>query len=102
LMLRYRLCAALLLAPVVAFLGVGCGGDKSKEQPQPITKTGEGGAKSGEGGAKAGDRTPLEVKATASLKGRVTFDGDPPPRPEIKIPDDNKDKDYCHKDTDLK
>ena len=31
----------------------------------------------------------------ATLKGKVTYDGTPPPRPPLNIPDDNKDKAFC-------
>jgi len=98
-MLRFRCFAVLLLAPALALLGVGCGGgDKGKDQPKPAAKSGgEGGGAGAKSASSAASATPVEAKGVATLKGRVTYDGNPPPREEIKIPDDNKDKDYCHK-----
>jgi WD40 repeat protein len=38
------------------------------------------------------------VAGRATIKGKVTFAGDPlPPAKTVTIPDNNKDKDYCHK-----
>jgi hypothetical protein len=72
-MLRFRLFAMVFLVTVLAFVvaTLGCSGDK---------KDGGGGGPSdtGKEPTPAGKKTALEVKEYATIKGRVTYDGEPP------------------------
>jgi hypothetical protein len=45
--------------------------------------------------AKSGDKEPLVGKGLATLKGKVTFEGTPPPVKTIDIPATVKEKDLC-------
>ena len=95
-MSRYRLWGTIALAPILAaaLAMAGCGGgDKA------ATESG-GGARTAEGGGKripAKDRTPIEGKGTATLKGRVTLAGGNPPPPRDLKPEMEKqgDKARC-------
>jgi hypothetical protein len=104
-MFRFRSLTPLLVVPVlsVALATVGCsgsdtkapsstGGGKKAERPKTPEKTSEGG-----GTAKAGSRTALKPAGFATIKGKITYDGTPPPPVDIHIPDDNKDKQECLK-----
>jgi hypothetical protein len=100
----YRLWGSVLVVPVLgaALISLGCsGGNKST----PSAGGGTGGKSSvsqstEEGGKKSagrGEVTALEAKGRGTIKGKVTFAGDPPPAANVRIPDDNKDKEYCRK-----
>jgi hypothetical protein len=57
------------------------------------------GAEARAGGAAGAERTPLKSSGWATLRGKVTYDGDPPPR--VDFTDSmagNKDKSHCLKD----
>lgn len=76
------LAAATLTATLAVF---GCGGGESKPSPSPSTsKPAE--SKKTEGGstkAASGEKTAVEGTGTATLKGKVTYDGDPPARQDL-------------------
>jgi hypothetical protein len=102
-MRRYRVWAVLSLVPAVALWVTGCGdkGDTPKAGPGPQGKTSKPGEQSGtpgKTGSASAERTALKGTGVASLKGKVTFDGDPPKPKDLK-PDMEKqqDKDHCLK-----
>jgi hypothetical protein len=74
LMKRFRLTLAAVLAPMLALalITVGC----SKDENKGGGSTSEG-AKSGDGAVKA-EKTALEGKGRGTLRGKVTYDGNPP------------------------
>jgi hypothetical protein len=98
-MQRFRLWGALIAAPALAaFLSLaGCSGEK--EQPAAKKDTGSSVGPEAKGGGRpavrGGARAPLVATGWGSLKGKVTFDGDPPPVEQIVIPDTVKEKDQC-------
>ena len=101
-MLRFRLLGTILMVPVLTIVlaAVGCGGSEKKptesssggkKERGKTEKTAETGATS------AAAKTALKPTGFATIKGKITYDGDPPPPADIHIPDDNKDKQYCLK-----
>ena len=90
------LCAPALTA-IVAI--VGCGGDESKSKPGggtgAVNKPTASDADSKPAPA-SGDKTAVEGKGTATLKGKIVYDGTPPERKEIAAIDQNQDKAVCH------
>jgi hypothetical protein len=100
-MIFLRFWRAILLVPaLVVLMVVGCGESK----PTGVAKSGgDAGQKSGDGGgspkATSGEKTPLAVKETAALKGKVTYAGTPPPRETLKglmeKLDDAKSREVC-------
>ncbi len=108
-MSRYRLWGAIFLVPaLVALLStLGCGGGNNKGGGTGGGTTG-GGAQSSKGegtrssGPTKGDKTTaLEATETATLKGKVTYDGTPPPRRDftslIEKMENPKDRSHCFK-----
>jgi hypothetical protein len=102
-MSRYRFWGSVLVVPLlaVAIMNLGCGGGATTPAP-----TGGGGGKGSSssdspktsGAPKSGDRTPLQATGLATIKGKVTFAGDPPPPKNLTITGDNKEMvEYCHK-----
>jgi hypothetical protein len=91
--------AITLLIPAAALVAVGCGGGDKQDKPKSTGGAPTVGKSGGEGGkaASGGDRTALEATGTGTLKGKVTFMGDPPVPQDLKIPDENKDKPHCMK-----
>jgi hypothetical protein len=87
------ICTLALLAPALGALlvaGCGKGGDQAGG---PSTEP------SGGGPAPAPAKA-VVVKETATIKGRVTYAGDPPKLPDLSERDDfktNNDKDHCAK-----
>jgi hypothetical protein len=96
-MQRLRLISALLAMPALAVLiaAAGCGGGES-EKPQ--ANTGGGGkATSGSSSKSASARTELASTGWGTLKGKVTFEGDPPKPAPIDFEAKKKeDAPYCH------
>jgi hypothetical protein len=95
-MQHFRFVGFLVAAPALAALLsiAGCSGDKSE---QPAAKKSDVGAE-GKGVKKSGGRAekePLAAKSWGSLKGKVTYDGEPEPVKNIPIPDSVKEKDQC-------
>jgi hypothetical protein len=94
-MRRFRLFAAVFLVPVLAYLAgtLGCSSSDNKGS------TGSGGPPvSSHLVTPAGDRTPLEAKGFATIKGQVTYDGEPPDPGSITSRQDfkeHKDKAKC-------
>src|SRR5438876_9453120 len=76
-MRRFHLLGIVLLAPALAVMaaGLGCSGGNTKDG---------GGGGGTDGGAKddgskaGGERTAVEGKGLATLKGKVTYDGTAP------------------------
>lgn len=90
---RFRL--ALIVLPILG-LTLSLAGCK-KEEPKPsrqAKKESTGGAGGGSGGAPAASGGALEAKAfTATVKGRITYNGDAPPVVEVgKVDKANIDK----------
>jgi hypothetical protein len=110
-MSRFRLWGSLLLVPALAALlsTVGCGGsdkpDKDVARSSGNKSATDGGAQKGSadsGSKPAGEKTALEAANTATLKGKVTYDGDPPKLPDLKgrmetEVKDPKDREVCLK-----
>jgi hypothetical protein len=91
-MLRFRMVNALLAVPAVAALlfVAGCGG--GKENPPPA---GDGGKKDGSanvGGGAPKTLTELQSKGTATIEGKVSFEGT---APEAKAITFVKDEAHC-------
>jgi len=90
-------CVVCVL-PALALLAGGCGGGDKPDKPQvPAVKPGAGDKGGGTKGpsTSTGGLTAVEATGVATLKGKVTYDGTPPTRPQLNIPDDNKDKAFC-------
>jgi hypothetical protein len=95
-MSRYRLWGLVFIGPALAagLFSLGCGSSKP---------SGGGGApsaaKSDDSGTRPArsERTPLEATGRATIKGKVTYAGDPPPPANVTIPETLKkeDKEYC-------
>jgi len=88
-MRRFRLITMLLLVPGLATLATvsGCGGNEEQKTSQ------DGGKKAGGPGKKSTAPTaPVESTGWGTIKGKVTFDGSPPERPELTI---DKNTDVC-------
>jgi hypothetical protein len=106
-MMKLRCVTGLMMAPLVAIAlaNVGCG-EKKSETPRG---GGGGGGSSGSKGSGAGassssasssgEKTELKASGSATIKGKVTYNGTPPKAPDIDIPDNNKDKSFCLKGT---
>ena len=98
-MSHFRFTASLLTVPVlvIALAMVGCSSSDTKAPPSG----GKRGAsdKKGEGTSTgtAAAKTPLKATDFATIKGKITFNGTPPPPADIRIPDENENKEYCLK-----
>jgi hypothetical protein len=91
--------AVALMVPAAALMAAGCGGGDKQDKPKPQAPAVKPGAE-GKGGAptaSTGDKTALEATGTGTLKGKVTYVGNPPARADLKIPEENKDKSHCLK-----
>src|SRR5437764_6287611 len=108
-MKRLGFLAVIVLMPVLGIFTLGCGGseDSTRDMPPPtkvVKKPGGGGAvkdKAGpaEGGGGAGaaavaGATELDSTGAGTLKGTITYDGNPPSQTPVKM---EKDPDYCKK-----
>jgi hypothetical protein len=102
-MLRFYRVALLLCVPILAVLlaTAGCSKDKdgqakdgaSSDSKSKDSKDGKSDSKGGAGAVVA-----VASTGTGTLKGKVTYDGDPPKLPDFKERDDFKghaDKDLC-------
>ncbi|HLJ92380.1 MAG TPA: hypothetical protein VKU02_04225 [Gemmataceae bacterium] len=103
-MMRFRYLGIILGAPVlaVALSMTGCGGSDTKPTQSSSGKKSEGDKKSEKtsdsgSASSSGAKTGIKPTGFAIIKGKITYDGDPPPVADIPIPDDNKDKAYCLK-----
>lgn len=103
-MQRYRTWTLLALLPAFALFVLGCGGDKQdkpKTEPGPKpSASGHGDKGGGAAAAKgaAGGMTAVEGTGAATLKGKVTYDGTPPPPADLKpFMEKQQDKDHCLK-----
>src|SRR5438105_15820970 len=98
-MTRFRLLGTILMLPVlgVVLATAGCGGDKKATETGGSKKTETSKEKKGDTSttAASGPKTALKPAGFATIKGKITYDGDPPPPADIRIPDDNKAKAYC-------
>lgn len=91
---RYRSLGLLTAVPVIAALIVipGCGGG---DKPAP-SATGPGATTQP---APSGEKTAVEGKGVATIKGKVTYDGDAPKPADIKGQIEKQDdKTHCLKD----
>jgi hypothetical protein len=95
-MARYRLWAAVFVAPAVAvaLASLGCGGSTTSSSVSRSTSTT---ASSGSESAATEELSALKPAGLATIKGKVTYNGEPPPAANLPIPDNHKDKDYCMK-----
>jgi hypothetical protein len=99
-MKRFRLLGVLIATPALAaFLSLaGCSGEKEAKPAAQKSDTGSSVGAEAKGGGRpvrGGAKTPLVATTWGSLKGKVTYDGDPPPVEQIVIPDTVKEKDQC-------
>jgi hypothetical protein len=98
-MQRLRFSGIALLVPALAMLvvGSGCSGD-TKDKPPAKSGGGDAGKSAS---AKSGDKTALASTGVATIKGKVTYDGDPPPSSDLKAAmqavKDEKERDHCLK-----
>jgi hypothetical protein len=96
-MRRSRLALAAFCVPALTTaMLVGCGGgDKSTPATtKPSTTKPSGGTADMKGSG--GEKTPVEAKATATIKGKVTYDGTPPTPKSLKdVMAAHADKDMC-------
>src|SRR5438067_13675637 len=98
-MKRLRLLSTLLLIPAVAVLvaSAGCGGGDT-EKPKGGSST-TGGSTATTGGAKGekspGAKTELASTGWGTLKGKVTFDGDPPKAEPLDFSKKPEDAPHC-------
>jgi hypothetical protein len=98
------LATILFLVPVTAIIISGCGGGDETDKPKPrAERKGGGGDRKPRGdgqkaGAGSGTLTALETKGTATVKGKATFDGNPP-KPESfkKRMQEQGDRTHCLK-----
>src|SRR5260370_688824 len=101
--MRIRNLAMILSVPVLgaALLTAGCSSDNKQSPPKGSenkpSATDSGSSSTTKSTASA-DKTPLEVTPTASLKGKVTYDGEPPTPKSLKAQMElQQDKDHCLK-----
>lgn len=94
-----RLWATLLIAPALVFMIAGCGGsDKpaGSTGPRPAPKADGSAPAKPETSASAGGA--VEATGTGTLKGKVTYAGDPPKIEDFKPRmEAQQDKDHCLK-----
>jgi hypothetical protein len=98
-MQRLHRIALLLSIPILAVLiaTAGCSKDNKDGNAAADGKEAKDGKEKG-GGAGAGAITEVASTGTGTLKGKVTYDGDPPKLPDYRERDDFKmhaDKDLC-------
>jgi hypothetical protein len=109
-MKRVRLAAAIFLMPALGIFTLGCGSseDSTRDMPSPtkVTKKSSssssgrdkaspaGAAAGGGGGGAAAGATELESTGSGTLKGTITYDGNPPSPSPVKM---EKDTEVCTK-----
>src|SRR5262249_50061925 len=98
-MFRFRVGLVLVLVPALAVVLAGCGGDKDNA-PKSTGAAKSGGGGGGGGGkfasSSGGAKAPLEATGVCTLKGKVTYDGDPPKRADLKPAIEmQQDKNHC-------
>jgi hypothetical protein len=101
-MFRIRLLGAILMVPVLAALVAmaGCGSNEKKTpETSSTSKKGTSKSKTESGStAPATGKTALKPAGFATIKGKVTYDGTPPPAMDLAPKfEGNKDKDTCLK-----
>jgi hypothetical protein len=91
--------ASLLTPPVlaIALATVGCSSSDTKAPPSGVKKAASDKKGEGTGSGTSAAKTALKPTGFATIKGKITFDGTPPPPADIRIPDDNTNKEYCLK-----
>jgi hypothetical protein len=96
-MQRFRLWGVIIAAPALAtFLSLaGCSGEKEQAKKSDAGSSIGAEGKGGRKPVKKPRTEPLVAKGWGSLKGKVAYDGDPPPVEQIVIPDTVKEKDQC-------
>jgi hypothetical protein len=97
--MRLRNLAAFLSVPAfaAALLTAGCSSD-NKQTPAKGSDSKPSASDSGTKSTASGDKTPFEVTPTATLKGKVTFDGEPPePKDLTPLISQQQDKNHCLK-----
>ncbi|MBL8792967.1 MAG: hypothetical protein JNM56_03615 [Planctomycetia bacterium] len=91
---RYRSLGMLLTLPALAVLMGGCGGGDNKGGPAPVA-TSPGTTTP----PPSGERTAVEGKGVATLKGKITYDGEAPKPADITAQIQGQDdKAHCLKD----
>jgi hypothetical protein len=109
-MKRSTFLATIFIMPAFGIFALGCGSseDSTRDMPPRSKGTSSSGgsgskgadtkeAKGAQGGGGAGavaGATELESTGSATLKGTITFDGNPPAQAAVKM---EKDPDYCKK-----
>jgi hypothetical protein len=96
-MKRVHRFACLFLVPTLAvLLGLAGCKDTGKEKDKDADKD-KGGQRDADKGTPAGELEALTGKGVGTLKGKVTYDGDPPERKELPGVSTNENKDHCLK-----
>src|SRR5262245_16353285 len=100
-MQRLRFGGLALLGAALAFPMVSGGRRESKEKPSTKPSATSHGETGKPGAAAKGEKTALESTGVATIKGKVTYDGDPPPTGDMKAAmqavTDPKDREHCLK-----
>jgi hypothetical protein len=84
-------------ALAVALASFGCGGGTSTTSVSSTSNPSTPVAPMDKGSSGGDEVTALKPQGFATIKGKVTYVGDPPAPAALPIPDNNKDKDYCLK-----
>src|SRR5438874_632343 len=99
-MVNFRRGGILLLVPALAYVlaTTGCGSDKGKDVPKGNTGSRATVASSTGSSSSGVEASALEAKGTATLKGKITYEGTPPVGLDLTAKmSETKDKDYCLK-----
>ena len=99
-MLHFRRWGILLLVPALAYVlaTTGCGSDKGTDVPR--SGTGARSTAVASNTAAVVEASAVEAKGTATLKGKITYDGTPPTLPDLTPEMEKKgepDKSHCLK-----
>jgi hypothetical protein len=85
--MRYRLWGGLVVLPLlsVALVSFGCGGDNKSERPKAggSSSGGVGKGESKGSGVSAAEATPIKATSFGTIKGKVTYNGEPPAREDL-------------------
>jgi hypothetical protein len=99
-MSQFRRWGILLTVPALAYIlaTTGCGSDKGKDVPRATGSTGRSTSVASNTGSSGVEASAVEGKGTATVKGKVTYDGTPPVLPDLTAEMEKKnepDKSHC-------
>ncbi len=94
-----KILALVTPALAVALATVGCSSGSSTSSSGSSTSPSSSSAvaSTDKGGGTSEEMVALKPEGMATIKGKVTYEGAPPPQADINIPDNNKDKPECLK-----